>query len=539
VAVQTWTLPTGRSLGESSVQIDRAQHISVDKQILETRMAESSSITNISKRASSFLARRTYQMLIDGKWVPARSGATFNVENPATEEILGTVPRANQADVDIAVAAAARAFEEGPWTTVRPADRERLLLKLADLLEANGQSIAEIESIDNGKSAAVARAVDVTLAVDTLRYMAGWATKIEGSTVDVSIPYAPGARFTASTRREPVGVVAAIVPWNFPLMLAVWKIGPAIAAGCTVVLKPAELTPLSTLMLGELICEAGFPDGVINILTGLGEEAGAPLVAHPRVNKISFTGSGEVGKLIGRSAVENMTRFTLELGGKSPVIVLEDCDPNVAAAGAANAIFFNQGQICCAGSRLYVHKKMFDRVVADVANIASKMPIGPGLDPHTQVGPLVSREQMRRVSSYIEIGQSQGATVVTGGRRQGTRGHFMQPTVLADVTQDMRVVQEEIFGPVLTALPYDDLDQVATWANDTSYGLAASVWSNNLSKVQQLIPKIKAGTVWINCHNVLDPAMPFGGFKQSGIGRDLGKAALDGYLETKSVFIAH
>lgn len=502
-------------------------------------MTEGPSITNISQRASDFLARRAHRMLIDGKWLPARSGVTFNVENPATEEVLGAVPRGNQDDVDLAVAAAARAFEEGPWSTIRPVERERLLLKLADLLEANGQAIAEIESIDNGKSAAMALAVDVRIAVDSLRYMAGWATKIEGSTVDVSVAYAPGARFTASTRREPVGVVAAIVPWNFPLMLAIWKIGPAIAAGCTVVLKPAELTPLSTLMLGELICEAGFPDGVINIVTGFGEEAGAPLVTHPRVNKISFTGSGEVGKIIGRSAVDNMTRFTLELGGKSPVVVLEDCDPGVAAAGAANAIFFNQGQICCAGSRLYVHKKMFDKVVADVANIAAKMPIGHGLDPATQVGPLVSREQMNRVSRYIEIGQSQGASVVTGGRRQGSRGYFMQPTVLADVSQEMRVVQEEIFGPVLTALPYDDLDQVAAWANDTSYGLAASIWSNDLSKVQQLIPKIQAGTVWVNCHNVLDPAMPFGGFKQSGIGRDLGKAALDGYLETKSVFVSH
>lgn len=492
----------------------------------------------ISEPATQFLARMNHRMLIDGEWCAAVDGATLDVINPATEQVIGTVPAASERDVDLAVNAARRAFESGPWHTMRPVERQRLMLKLADLLEARAQVFAEIESIDNGKSAAIAQAVDVGLAVDFLRYMAGWATKIEGATMDVSVPYAPGAEFVAYTRREPVGVVAAVVPWNFPLLVAVWKLGPALAAGCTVVLKPAEQTPLTALMLGELILEAGFPAGVVNIVTGDGQNAGAPLVRHPRIHKVSFTGSTEVGKLIGKAAVDNMTRCTLELGGKSPVIVLDDCDPATAAAGAAQAIFFNHGQVCCAGSRLYVHKKMFDRVVADVAQIAAQMSLGHGLDPAAQMGPLVSREQMDRVCNYIDIGRSQGATVVAGGGRAKDKGFYVQPTVLTNVTPVMRVVQEEIFGPVLTAMPYDDLDEVAAWANDTPFGLGASIWSNNLSKVHRLIPKIKAGSVWVNCHSVLDPAIPFGGFKQSGIGRDMGKAALDSYLETKSVYIA-
>ncbi|HEY1102528.1 MAG TPA: aldehyde dehydrogenase family protein, partial [Burkholderiaceae bacterium] len=338
--------------------------------------------------------------------------------------------------------------------------------------------------------------------------------------------------------REAVGVVAAIVPWNFPLLVATWKLGPALAAGCTVVLKPAEQTPLTALYLGELINEAGFPPGVVNIVTGDGLGAGAPLTRHPLVDKISFTGSTEVGKIIGHASVDNMTRFTLELGGKSPVIVLDDCNPAEAAAGAANAIFFNHGQVCCAGSRLYVQKKMFDNVVSEIGKIASGMTLGHGFDAGAQMGPLVSQEQLDRVCSYIDIGRSQGAKVVAGGARHAGKGYYVQPTVLADVDHGKRVVQEEIFGPVLTAMPYDSLDEVAAWANDSPYGLGASIWSNNLSKVHRLIPKIKAGTVWVNCHSVLDPAMPFGGYKQSGIGRDMGRASLDAYLETKSVFIA-
>ena len=492
----------------------------------------------ITEKAAKFLARGTHSLLIDGQWVPAQSGQTMDVINPANEEVLGKVPSAGKADVELAVSAARRAFDHGPWSKMHGTERERLLLKLADLLEANAQSFAEVESMDNGKSAAIARVVDVAVSIDTLRYMAGWATKIEGATTDISVPIAPQAEFVTFTRREAVGVVAAVVPWNFPLLMAVWKLAPALAAGCTVVLKPAEQTPLTALMLGELILEAGFPPGVVNIIIGDGPSAGAPLVSHPGIDKVSFTGSTEVGKLIGKAAVENMTRFPLELGGKSPVSVPDACAPATAAAGAAQAIFFNHGQVCCAGSRLYVQKKMFDRVVADVAQIAESMPLGHGLDPAAQMGPLVSQEQMERVCNYIDIGRTQGAQVVTGGGRAKDKGYYVQPTILTNVNQGMRVQQEEIFGPVLTAMPYDDLDQVAAWANDTPYGLGASIWSNNLSKVHRLIPKIKAGSVWVNCHSMLNPAMPFGGYKQSGIGRDLGKAALDSYLETKSVFIA-
>jgi phenylacetaldehyde dehydrogenase len=421
---------------------------------------------------------------------------------------------------------------------LRPVERQRLILKLADLVEDHAQALAEIESVDNGKSAGIARAVDMAMTVDFLRYMAGWATKIEGVTLEHSVPYALKADFVTYTRREAVGVVGAIVPWNFPLMVAVWKLGPALAAGCTVVLKPAEQTPLTALYFGELVAEAGFPPGVVNIVTGDGPGAGAPLARHRGIDKISFTGSTEVGKLIGHASVENMTRFTLELGGKSPVIVLDDCDVEAAAAGAANAIFFNHGQVCCAGSRLYVHKKMFDRVVGEIGKIADGMKLGHGFDASAQMGPVVSQEQLDRVCSYIEIGRAAGAEVVAGGGRQPGQGYFVRPTVLAKVGQDARVVQEEIFGPVLTAMPYDSIEEVAAWANDSPYGLGASIWSNNLSKVHRLIPKIKAGTIWVNCHSALDPSMPFGGCKQSGIGRDLGRSALDAYLETKSVFIA-
>lgn len=501
-------------------------------------MSTSQAFNDLSLRAQQFMARRDHRMLIDGKWVQALAGKTLEVINPADEKIIAHVPAAGPEDIDLAVKAASRAFETGQWSQAKPQERERLLLRLADILEQNAQAISEVESIDNGKSVAIAKAVDVSLSVSFLRYMAGWATKIEGSTLEVSVPFVPGGQFHAYTRREAVGVVGAIVPWNFPLLISCWKLGPALATGCTVVLKPAEQTPLSALLLGEFIEEAGYPAGVVNIVTGDGPSAGAPLTMHSLVNKITFTGSTEVGKLIGRAAMDNMARVTLELGGKSPVIILDDCDPEIAAAGAANAIFFNQGQVCSAGSRLYVPKRHFDKVVSRIADAAKAMKIGPGLDPATQIGPLVSAEQMQRVCSYIDIGRQQGAEVLAGGGRQGDVGYFVKPTILAGARQDMRVVQEEIFGPVLVALPYDDIDEVAAWANDSPYGLGASIWSNDLSKVHRLIPKIKAGTVWVNCHTMLDPAVPFGGFKLSGIGREMGKYCLDSYLETKSVFMS-
>lgn len=507
------------SLMESEMNLDETKHL-------------------LSAQAVGFLSGMHHRMLIDGVWVDAASAERIHVIDPATEESIATVPAASAIDVDAAVRAARRAFDTGPWPTMKPVERQRLMLKLADLIEARAQTFAEIESLNNGKSVSVAMAVDVGQAIDFMRYMAGWVTKIEGVTCDVSVPYAPGARFVSHTRREAVGVVAAIVPWNFPLMIAVWKLGAALAAGCTVVLKPAEQTPLTALMLGQAIMDAGFPGGVVNIVTGEGRSAGGPLASHPLIDKVSFTGSTEVGRLIGHAAMDNMTRATLELGGKSPVIVLDDCDPSVAAAGATQAIFFNHGQACSAGSRLYVPRKMFDRVLADVVSMANQLPMGHGLDPNTQMGPLISHGQLQRVCGYIESGLQQGASLLTGGERVSRKGFYLQPTVMINVNQGMRVVQEEIFGPVLTALPYDTIDEAVRLANDTPFGLGASIWSNDLSRVQQLIPKIKAGTVWVNCHNVVDPAMPFGGYKQSGVGRDLGKASLDAYLETKSVIMA-
>jgi phenylacetaldehyde dehydrogenase len=478
------------------------------------------------------------KMLIGVDWVDAADGKTLDVHNPATGEVFARVPAGGGADIDRAVRAAHAAFEEGPWPSASPAQRERLILALADKVEANASELAEIESLDNGKSVMLARHVDMAMAVDFLRYMAGWATKIEGTTHDVSVPFMPQAKFFAWTRREPVGVVGAIIPWNFPLLMAAWKIGPALAAGCTVVLKPAEETPLTALRLGELILEAGIPPGVVNIVTGYGETAGAALASHPGVNKIAFTGSTAVGKLVQREAIENMTRVSLELGGKSPVIVLDDADPAQAAAGAAQAIFFNQGQVCTAGSRLYVQRKLFERVVGELATIAGKMKLGPGLDPASELGPLVSETQMRRVCDYIDGGVDQGAKVATGGGRAPGGGYFVRPTVLVDARQDMRVVQEEIFGPVVVALPFDDVEHAVRLANDTPYGLGASIWSNDLARVHRLIPRIKAGTVWVNCHSMLDPSLPFGGFKQSGIGREMGRAALDLFTETKAVMMA-
>jgi phenylacetaldehyde dehydrogenase len=368
--------------------------------------------------------------------------------------------------------------------------------------------------------------------------MAGWATKIEGTTFQTSIFTGPGSKFHTYTQREPVGVVAQIVPWNFPLAMAAWKLGPALAAGCTCILKPAEQTPLTALRLAELIVEAGFPPGVVNVLTGLGETAGAALVAHPGVDKIAFTGSTAVGKIINKAATDTLKRVSLELGGKSPMIVFPDVDVGAAVGGAAQAIFFNAGQVCTAGSRLFVHRKIFDKVVEGISGAAAGIKLGPGLDPKTEMGPLVSREQQERVLDYIASGKKQGATITVGGEAPSGGGFYVKPTVMVNVKPDMRVVREEIFGPVLVAQRFDELDEIAAAANDTPYGLGASVWSNDVSTVHRLVPKIKAGTVWVNCHNLVDPAMPFGGFKQSGIGREHGRGAIEMYTEVKSVCIA-
>jgi phenylacetaldehyde dehydrogenase len=484
----------------------------------------------------AFLAKPK-KMLIGGEWTDASSGRTLAVINPADATLLTQVPEAGEEDVQQAVAAARRAFDQGPWRTMKTTDRERLLLTLADLVEANARELAEIESLDNGKSVLVAQGLDVTMAAQCFRYMAGWATKIEGSVIDAGVPYLPGSEIFAYTRKEPVGVVGAIIPWNFPLLMAAWKIAPALATGCTVVLKPAEDTPLSALRLGELIEQAGYPAGVVNIVTGYGHTAGAALARDARIDKIAFTGSTQTGKLIGHAALDNMTRMSLELGGKSPVIVLPDVDIDQAAAGVANAIFFNQGQVCTAGSRVYIHDKVFDKVIAAVAQIADAMKLGPGLDPATQIGPLVSAKQRERVCGYIDSGFAEGARAAAGGKPLDTAGFFVAPTVLVDTNHTMRVVREEIFGPVLVAMPFSDIDSAVRLANDTPYGLGASIWSNDQAAIHKLIPRIAAGTVWVNCHSLLDNALPFGGMKQSGFGRELGRAVIDQYTESKSVMI--
>ncbi|WP_432474499.1 aldehyde dehydrogenase family protein [Amphritea sp. HPY] len=490
-----------------------------------------------STEAMAFIQRQ-HKFLIGEQWLDAQDGRTLPVINPANGEQIATVPSGDKSDIDKAVAMARQTFEDSDWSRIKPVDRQKLLWNFADLIEKNAGLLAEIESLDNGKSVVIAEHVDIRLAVDFLRYMAGFATKIEGRSVDVSVPFMPDAQFHGYTRREAVGVVGAIVAWNFPLLLACWKLGPALATGCTVVLKPADETPLTALMLGELALEAGYPPGVLNVVTGTGIEAGAALSHHPDVDKLTFTGSTEVGKMIGKAAMDTMTRVTLELGGKSPTIVLEDADLQNAAAGAANAIFFNQGQVCCAGSRLYVHKKHFDNVVADISDIASGMTLGAGLDPNAQMGPLVSAKQQQRVCNYIEQGRSSGATITAGGGAVDGPGFFVKPTVMVDVNQNSSVVQEEIFGPVLVAMPFDDIEEAVRIANDSQYGLGASIWSNNLSQVHRMIPRIKSGSVWVNCHTALDPALPFGGYKQSGLGREMGSDVIEHYTEVKSVLMS-
>jgi phenylacetaldehyde dehydrogenase len=475
------------------------------------------------------------QLFINGRWTDAASGKTFQTPNPATGETLATIAEGDREDINRAVGAARRAFEDGPWSRMSVSERGRIIWRIGDLILEHTDELAQLESLDNGKPFAVAQAADVPLAADLFHYMAGWATKLEGNTIDLSVPYMPGANFHSYTLREPLGVVGQIIPWNFPLLMAAWKLGPALATGNTVVLKPAEQTPLTALRLAGLIAEAGVPDGVVNVVTGFGETAGAALTAHMDVDKVAFTGSTAVGKLIvAASAASNLKKLTLELGGKSPNIVFDDAGPE-AIEGAAHAIFFNHGQCCVAGSRLYVQRGRFDEVVDGVAQIAKSIKMGPGIEPDTQMGPLVSEEQLRLVTGYMESGEAEGATALAGGGRYGNRGYFVEPTVLTNTRPDMKVVREEIFGPVLVAAPFTDLDEIAAVANDSEFGLGAGIWTQDIRKAHAMAKKLKAGTVWINCYNVFDAALPFGGYKQSGWGREMGHEALNAYTEVKAV----
>jgi phenylacetaldehyde dehydrogenase len=489
-----------------------------------------------SAGARAFLARPRKQLLIGADWVDALSGRTLESVNPATGEVLAHIAAGEAADVARAVAAARAAFEDPAWRGMTGATRARLMWKMADLMEAALEELAELETLDQGKPVWIGRYAEIPGGIEQFRYFAGEATRLEGTTIPTSINYQPpGKKIFAYTVKEPVGVVGAIVPWNSPIVLTAMKLAPAIAAGCTIVLKPAEDTSLTALRLGELFLEAGFPPGVLNIVTGLGATAGAALAQHPDVDKVAFTGSTATGRRILEAAQGNLKKVTLELGGKSPAIVLEDADLELAIPGAANAIFFNSGQVCVAGSRLYVARRIFDRVVAGVAEYGDKLRLGNGLDPAVQVGPLVSRRQADRVAGYIESGRAEGAQIVTGGRQLGSHGTFVEPTLIANVNPGMKVSREEIFGPVVVASPFDDPSEIPKLANDTVYGLAASVWTQNLSAAHRLAADIRAGTVWINCHLMYDASLPIGGMKQSGWGRDSGHQAVGNYLESKTV----
>src|SRR5882762_9906943 len=472
---------------------------------------------------------RNYQLLIDGQCVDAQSGKTFNTPNPATGETLAEVAEADKADIDNAVTAARRAFE-GKWSKMSARDRGRMLYKLSQLIEEHSTELAALETADNGKPIKESAYVDLPQVAENFEYFAGWATKIEGETIPV-----PGQMFNY-TLREPVGVCGQIIPWNFPLLMAAWKLAPALAAGNTVVLKPAEQTPVTAMELGKLIQEAGFPDGVVNIVPGYGETAGAALAAHPGIDKVAFTGSTEVGKLVARAAAENLTKVSLELGGKAPNIIFADADLDQAVNGAMMGIFFNQGQVCCAGSRLFVEAKVKDEFLGRFKEKADRVKVGDPMDKATLMGPQVSQEQLNRIKGYVDIAREEGATVLTGGGSpqldpQFQNGYFFQPTIFSDVDNSMRVAQEEIFGPVSSVITFKDDDELIQKANDTIYGLSAGIWTQNLTRAHRFAKAIKAGVVWINTYNMMNAASPFGGYKQSGYGREMGKHALELYTQ--------
>jgi aldehyde dehydrogenase (NAD+) len=475
---------------------------------------------------------RQTQLLIDGQWTPARSGKTFETINPATEEVIASVAEADAADVEMAVRAARKAFDEGPWPRMDARERGRIMMRLADLMESEIDELAALESLDNGKPVSDAKLGDIPLAIQVIRYYAGWADKIQGATIPIN------GNFFCYTRKEPVGVAGQIIPWNFPILMVAWKWGPALAAGCTVVMKPAEQTPLTALRLARLAQEAGVPDGVINVVPGFGPTAGAAIVKHPGIDKVAFTGSGETAQIIMRQAADQLKRLTFELGGKSPNIVFADADLDAAAAGAHVGIYLNQGQCCCAGSRLFVEDKIHGEFVERVVADSKARRVGDPFDPATQQGPQVDKAQFDKIMGYIQAGQKEGATLAAGGGRVGDKGFFIEPTVFTNVKDEMAIAREEIFGPVLSVLRFSDMDELIRRANATNFGLAAAVWTRDIGRAHEAAKRLRAGTVWVNCYDVFDAAAPFGGFKQSGFGRELGEKGLDPYLEHKTVTVS-
>ncbi|MBS1957663.1 MAG: aldehyde dehydrogenase family protein [Cyanobacteria bacterium SZAS-4] len=475
------------------------------------------------------------QLLIDGKWVNAESGKTFETRNPATDQVIGKVAEGSKADVDKAVKAARKAVEEGPWRKMSTAQRAKLMYKLADLVEKNADQLAQLETLDNGKPINESKHIDVPQTIETFRYYGGWATKIEGETINAN------PNMFTYTLREPVGVVGQIIPWNFPMLMAAWKLGPALACGNAIVLKPAEQTPLTALRIGELVLEAGFPEGVVNIITGFGaDSAGSAISNHMDIDKVAFTGEDKTGREIVKASVGNLKRVSLELGGKAPNIVFADADIDAAVKGAITGIFFNQGQVCCAGSRLFLEKSIHDEFMSKLLARVAKMQQGPGMDEKTQIGPQVSKDQQDRILSYIDIAKKEGASVACGGDAPAgdlAKGYFVKPTIFTGVNNDMRIAQEEVFGPVLAVIPFNSVEEVAEQANKITYGLSGAVWTSDVKKAHKLASQIKAGTVWVNCVNMLDPAIPFGGYKMSGYGRELGKHSIDLYTNIKSVWV--
>lgn len=488
-------------------------------------------MATVAEKAARPEIRQT-QCFIGGKWIPSASGKTFETIHPATEEVVAQIAEGDKEDIDLAVDAARAQFDGGEWSRMDARERGNLMYKLADILEENVDELAALETLDNGKPIRDSRAADIPLAIECIRYYAGWADKIQGDTIPVN------GDFFCYTKREPVGVVGQIIPWNFPALMAAWKWGPALATGCTIVMKPAEQTPLSCLRMARLAQKAGIPDGVINVVPGFGPTAGASLVKHPGVDKIAFTGEFSTAQTIQREAASSMKRLTFELGGKSPNVIFADADLDAAVEGAHFALYFNQGQCCCAGSRLFVESKVHDELIERLIEKNVERKLGDPFNHDTEQGPQVDQAQFDKILKYVEYGKEDGASCVSGGKQFGDQGYFVEPTLFTGVTDDMRIARDEIFGPVLSVLKFDDVDEIARRANDTNFGLAAAVWTRDIGKAHRFADKVRAGTIWINCYDNFDTAAPFGGFKQSGLGREKGEAGLDAYTETKTVTVA-